>query len=220
MISMSLRKILTYVGVWSLIFIGFYIAFWRPRIQRLTKLQNQMVLQQTAIDQLKRDIATYPQTITAENLKKVEESLQQLFANIPTKEEISEILQKIQAYGTQNNRRLNITGLTYVAHEQGKETPGEAQGDSIAKATYRIQIGGSARDILEFLYDLESGARLITIEDFSLRRSSGEDTHSVNADATINIFYSGLEATRAPGVGTPNTYRRTDINTASPTQSR
>ena len=220
MISMSLRKILTYVGFWSIIFIGFYVAFWRPRIQRLTKLQNQMALQQTAIDQLQRDIATYPQTITAENLKKVEENLQQLFGYIPTKEEISEILRKIQAYGTQNNRRLNITGMTNVADEQRNAPPGEAQGDSIAKATYRIQIDGSARDILEFLYDLESGTRLITVENFNLRRSSGEDTHSVNADVTINIFYSSLEATRGAGVGTPNTYGHTGINTASPTQSR
>ncbi len=77
------------------------------------------------------------------------------------------------------------------------------------KMTYQITASGNSPDIIRFLYELESGERLITIESFALHRSSGDHTDSENSQrvkmvATLNIFYSDLGVEEAFEIGTFN----------------
>ena len=70
-------------------------------------------------------------------------------------------------------------------------------------------LGEHLPDIIRFLYKLESGERLITIESFALNRSSGDHTDSensqrVNMEATLNIFYSNIEVEEAFNIGIIN----------------
>ena len=196
--TMKFRRFLFYAGVWGVIFIGFYFGFWHPSIGRLKKIQNQSIMHQRVIGQLTRDIETYPDTITAENLDNVEDNLRQLLARIPAKEEVHTILKQIQAYGTQT--ALDITRVAHVPQEETEETSVVTQTFSIPKMRYEIRAAGSARNVMRFLHKLENGVWLIAIEafiiyrlsedPFALNPSSSEDTHSVNANITLNIFYT------------------------------
>ncbi|MFB3040896.1 MAG: hypothetical protein ACE1ZS_03690, partial [Candidatus Poribacteria bacterium] len=85
MISGSLKKVLTWAGTWGIIFIGFYLFFWRPHIASLRQFQSQVERNQKQADQLRKDKEAYPKTITEENLQKVEENLRYVFTKIPTK---------------------------------------------------------------------------------------------------------------------------------------
>ena len=190
MIAMNLRKVLFYVVFWILIFIGFYLAFWHPKIKHLAYLQTKVDFWHNFIEGKNRDIEVYPKIITLDNLETVKENLRQVFDKIPTKEEIPTILKQIRGYSAQGTN-LNITEITNITQERGKGRPEVAQEYPIPKMTYRITAEGNAPDIIRFLYELENGARFIAIEDVTLPRS-GEDTHSVNMIATLHIFYSNL----------------------------
>ncbi|MCZ6676880.1 MAG: type 4a pilus biogenesis protein PilO [Candidatus Poribacteria bacterium] len=185
---MGLKKVLIYTGIWAAIMIGFYVGFWRPRITNLKKTQNHVMMQQAVINQLKRDIESYPKTITAEALKEVEENLGLLFARIPAKEAIPEILKQIRQYSVKS-KGLTVTGITSV---KGSVRSKEPQDSSIPKVTYQIRAEGNTRDIIQFLYELESGIRLISIRDLKLRRIDA-GKHTVSAELTLNIFYSTPE---------------------------
>ena len=201
MISAGLRKVLIYLGVWSIILLGFYFLFWRPSFKELNTMQGEINQRQGLLDQLYKDIKAYPRTITDEALEKVEGNLRQVFTKIPAKEEIPAILDQIRAYSTQK-ANLEITAIVNVLEEKrGGGTPEATQEYSIPKTTYRIIAKGNAPDILRFFYELESGARLIAIEDVTIRRSN-EETHTVNMEARLNIFYSNLAVGEAFDVGT------------------
>jgi len=197
MISMSLRKILYYVVFWSVIFIGFYLAFWHPKIKHMEELQMKVNFWHNFIEGKNRDIEVYPKIITLNNLETVKENLRQVFDKIPTKEEIPIILKQIRGYSTQGTD-LNITEITNITQERGKGRPEVTQEYPIPKMTYRITAEGRAPDIIRFLYDLENGARLIAIEDVTLNRSSSSEvtpsevTHRVDMTAILHIFYSSL----------------------------
>lgn len=181
---MGYKKVLTYAGIWSVILIGFYLGFWRPRIEQLKKSRTQVIMQQTVINQLRKDIESYPKTITAEALRDVEKKLEELFARIPAKEELPEILDQIRLSGSKS-KNFEITGILNATPEQ-KPDP---QKSTIPKMTYQMTVEGDARDILRFMYELENGVRLISIEDFALHRIN-EEKRSIRANLTFDIFYA------------------------------
>ena len=208
MIPEGLKKVLIWSGAWGIIFIGFYLFFWRPRIVSLKEFQSRIERSQKQVDQLKKDKEAYPKTITEESLQKVEENLRYVFTKIPTKEEIPAILNQIRAYSSQN-ADLDITQISNVTQAQRRATPTSGLANLTPKMTYRITANGNSADIIRFLYKLESGERLITIESFALNRSSGDHTDSensqrVNMEATLNIFYSNLEVEEAFKIGITN----------------
>ena len=205
MIPEGLKKVLIWSGAWGIIFIGFYLFFWRPHIASLKEFQSQVERSQKQVDQLKKDKEAYPKTITEESLQKVEENLRYVFTKIPTKEEIPAILNQIRAYSSQN-ADLDITKISNVTQEHRKAPSTSGLVNLTPKMTYRITANGNSPDIIRFLYKLESGERLITIESFALHRSSGNHTDSENSrrvsmEVTLNIFYSDLEVEEAFDIG-------------------
>ncbi|MCH8292460.1 type 4a pilus biogenesis protein PilO [Candidatus Poribacteria bacterium] len=205
MISEGLKKVLIWSGAWGIIFIGFYLFFWRPHIVSLKEFQSQVERNQKQAYQLGKDIEAYPKTITEENLQKVEENLRYVFTKIPTKEEIPAILNQIRAYSSQN-ADLDITRISNVTQVQRRANPTADLDNFTPKMTYQITADGNSPDIIRFLYELESGERLITIESFALHRSSGNHTDSENSrrvsmEVTLNIFYSDLEVEEAFDIG-------------------
>jgi len=183
----GLRRVLLYAGVWGVLLSGFYFGFWRPRLERLKQLQGQMVTQQSVINQLKRDVETYPKTITAETLGAVEEDLEKLIARIPAKEELPAVLKQIRQ--TAQHSGLEIIAITSVSQQQKREN----QTLTIPSLTYQVTAEGDARNVLELFHSLEGGVRLVAVEEFSLRRIN-EDEHSVRADFAIKIFHSDNKA--------------------------
>ena len=184
---MGLRKVLIYAGIWSSILTGFYLGFWRPRIEGLNKQQSQIVTKQNVINQLKHDIEVYPKTITAEVLTEVEANLEHLFAKIPVEEELPVILKQIRQ--SSKHRGLKITEIVRNTSFEGQAS---SQESSISKVAYQVSVEGNARKVIQFLYELESGTRLMTAENVTLRRID-EGKHSIRANFTLNIFYSDLE---------------------------
>ena len=200
MISAGLKTVLIYLGFWGVVLVGFYFLFWSPRIGELKTLQSQIEKQQFDLDRLRRDLEAYPKTITEEALQKVEENLRRVFTKIPTEEEIPAILKQIREHSAREKNLEIIAIANILEDKQVRGTPEATEEYSMPKTTYRIIAEGNAPDILRFFYQLESGARLIAIEDLTTRRSN-EETHTVKMEARLNIFYSNLPVGEAFGVG-------------------
>ena len=181
---MGKKKVLAYAGVWGIVMIGFYLGFWRPRIINLNTAQSEMATQEAVIKQLRKDIETYPKTITAKILKEVEGDLDQLFARIPAKEELPAMLNQVRDYSVKG-AKLKVISINSVALKPGREP----QHKAIPSLAYQITVEGNTRDVIRFMYELENGVRLIAVDNFMIRRIK-ESPYSVRADFTIKIFHS------------------------------
>jgi Tfp pilus assembly protein PilO len=184
----AIRKVLAYSMGLGLIFVAFYFLFWRPRLQHLKLIQEAINRRQNQVDSLKKDIATYPRTITEEKLQEVEANLREVFTKVPTEKEIQGLLKQIRQYSARKGN-LDIRAINNITRTQKWDSQPELK---ISKETYEIVAQGSAPDVIRFLNDIESGSRLITIEDFKLERST-QDTHNVDMMTIFNIYYSNLE---------------------------
>jgi Tfp pilus assembly protein PilO len=153
-----------------------------------------MNLNQKVLNQIKKDVETWPKTITAEKLKEAEEELQALFAKIPPEEDIPGILEYIRKYGA-TEAHLNIVGITNITESETKQKPEvEKEESTYAKVTYKLTADGSFLDVIRFLRGLEAAERLIAIEDLNIKRGSEEKESSVNAEVTLSLFYSKPES--------------------------
>ena len=83
MLSTGIGKTIAFALFWGLALIILYLLFWRPGINSLKKAQEDITLKQNVLTQIKRDVEAWPKTLTAEKLKKAEEELEVLLAQIP-----------------------------------------------------------------------------------------------------------------------------------------
>lgn len=190
MFSTGLKKVIAFAVFWCLALVVFYFFFWKPRLSSIRKTQNQVFLQQKVLTQIKKDVETWPKTLTAKKLKEAEKELQELFAKIPPEEDIPGILEHIQKYGVMA-AQLNIVGITNITEEETKQKPDEDREDlTYAKLTYKLIADGSFLNVIRFLRGLETAERLIAIEDLKIERGSDEKKNSVHAEVILNLFYS------------------------------
>ena len=207
MFSTELKKVIAFASFWGLVFIFFYFSFWNPGIGSLKKTRERINLNQGVLTQIKKDVESWPKTLTAEKLKNAEEELQELFAKIPPEEDIPGILEHIQKYGAMMVH-LNITGITNITTEDTKQKRNEDEEEETpyAKVTYKLTADGNFLNVIRFLRGLETSERLIVIEDLNLKRETGEknnvETHvfglkgallTLQAEVTLSLFYSKPE---------------------------
>jgi len=194
MFSTGLRKLIVFVASWGLVFIAFYFFLWNPSVSSLKKTRKEISFKRKVLAQIKKDVETWPKTVTAEKLKKAEEDLQKLFAKIPPEEDIPGILKHIQYSAA--TAHLNVMEIASLTREKTKQEPyregKEPTGQSYAKVTYKLTANGDFLDVIRFLRGLEKAERLIIIEDLDLERESGEKG-SVRAEVTVNLFYTKAE---------------------------
>jgi len=191
MFSFRLGRIFIYITFWSIVFIAFYLFFWRGSLNELNKRSNNIDKIEKSLTEIQKYIDDWP--ITAEReLQEAEKNLEAFFAKIPEQEDIPEILRKIQEYGVKNSR-LNLKTIENEEKSRGviseKQQP-KAEGESgkYAKSTYRLVANGDYFDIIKFLRNLETMERLININDFDL--NSASDAESVDVVIIFSIFYS------------------------------
>jgi Tfp pilus assembly protein PilO len=191
MFSFRLGRIFIYITFWSIVFVAFYLFFWRGSLNELNKRSNKIDNIEKSLAQIQKYIDDWPVTAERE-LQEAEKNLEAFFAKIPEQEDIPEILRKIQEYGVKNSQ-LNLKTIENEEKSRGvmpeKQQPkAEGEAGKYAKSTYRLVANGNYFDIIKFLRNLETMERLINIDDFDL--NSDSDADGVDVVLIFSIFYS------------------------------
>ena len=196
--SSGLRRVFVYTIFLSVVFIAFYFFFWRGSLDKLSKERDSIGTIEKALVQTQKYIADWPVTAESE-LQQAEKDLEEFLAKIPEKEDIPEILRKIQEYGIKN-ARLNVTSIENINKEKEepeesittkKQAEKEEKETKYAKGTYKIAASGNYFDVITFLRNFETMERLINVEVFNLDNFG--DADNINLDLTFSIFYSKPE---------------------------
>lgn len=198
MASENVKKLLILMSILMLIFLAFYIFFWRPAHADVGRYQRELRDKETELIQLERDAEDWPDTITRGMLRQYEDELEQLWSLIPSEEEVAMLLDEIQTHA--RSADLEIISLTRSA------SPGSTRGGSAARVKkssssgkseeeqtkyvrvpYKISLSGGYSGLVRFLRMLEDSERLVNV--VSIRAYAGEES-PLDADIQFNIFYS------------------------------
>ncbi|HIE25993.1 TPA: hypothetical protein EYP66_01750 [Candidatus Poribacteria bacterium] len=201
----SRLKIFFHAIFWSILFIAFYFLFWRGSLDELKKESDNISTIERALAQTQKYISDWPVT-AEEELQQAEEDLEEFLAKIPDKENVPEVLRKIQEYGVKNSQ-LNLRSIENMTKEQEeepergmtkkREPKKEREEGKYAKGTYKLVASGNYFDIIKFIRDLETMERLINVEGFNFKNSGDEDR--IDIDLTFSIFYAKSEEEFTPG---------------------
>lgn len=158
--------------------------------------------------QVQLDLSTWPKTITREKIAEYEEGLKLFLSLVPTEEQIPEFLDQLQKDGVEK-ARLSITWLSAIPKKEVQQKPkpapaAQAQKGEAAttqptkleyeKATYQLRASGNFMNLLSFLNDLESGKRLVSIDNIRLNASTDVKKPSVETEVTLSVFYTADES--------------------------
>jgi Tfp pilus assembly protein PilO len=181
----DVKKLLIIIGSFLVVFLGFFFLFWQPKFGDLKDSQNELRDKEAKLARLERDAADWPDTVTKEKLGRYEEELKELFALIPSEEELSALLQAIQDYARASE--LEIISLVRDPDARDRRTE-PAPGARYARIPYRISVGGSYFGLIRFLRKLEEAQRLVTVT--STRIYNELEGFPAGAEVEFNIFYS------------------------------
>ena len=206
-----LKNTLILCGVVILLVLGYYLLYWQPNMSSIRRLKADVANQEKEWKQVQVDLNTWPKTITREKIAEYEEGLKLFLSLIPTKEQIPEFLDQLQKDGVEK-ARLSITWLSAIPKKEGQqkpkpppvETQAQDKGDAKAatqptkleyeKATYQLSVSGNFMNLLSFLNDLESGKRLVSIDNIRLKTSTDVKKPSVETEITLSVFYTADES--------------------------
>ncbi len=193
MASEDVKKLLVVVSIFLIVFAAFFFLFWRTQSNNVAKYRNELSEKQKELAQLERDAEDWPDSITREKLWRYEEELKQLWALIPSEEEVAMLLKEIETHAIASD--MEIISLSREANPRGARPKATlatgteaAKPPRYAKASYRISLGGNYFGLISFLRKLEDSTRLVTVS--STKINTGSLEHIVNAEVQFNIFYS------------------------------
>jgi Tfp pilus assembly protein PilO len=178
------RRLMIFTLIWVGALSLFYLMIWRPGIREIEALEKQLSVNRNSLSMIRQHIERSPR-LTEEMLQKAEESLELFLSRIPSERDVPDMLGRIRKLGVERHK-LRISSLS---DETGEEKG--MQPDEYSKAIYRLTAKGNLKGIIEFLADLESSERLISVESFSIKRDD-EEPNSVNLDLMFAVFYSPL----------------------------
>lgn len=193
MTSEDVKKLLIVVSIFLIVFAAFFFFFWRTQSNNVAKYRSDLNEKQKELTQLERDAEDWPDSITREKLSRYEEELKQLWALIPSEEEVSMLLKEIETHAKSSD--MEILSLSREVTSRSSR-PISATGTEAAKppryvrASYKITLGGNYFGLIRFLRKLEDSTRLVTVS--STRVDTGTLKHLVNAEIQFNIFYSKM----------------------------
>ncbi len=195
MTSEDVKKLLIVVSVFLIVFAAFFFLFWQPKSNEVATYRSELSKKQTELVQLERDAEDWPDSITREKLSRYEEELTQLWALIPSEEEVSMLLKEIETHARASD--MEILSLSReLTSRSSRPAAASATGTEVAKppryvrASYKITLGGNYFGLIRFLRKLEDSNRLVTVSNTKV--STGTAEHLVNAEIQFNIFYSKL----------------------------
>jgi len=146
------RKAIIWVLICAVIGVAYYFAFFQPRLQQLRELEVQY-------DQLGKElrenqaIADNLATVQ-EEVRRLDEKLNEAKQKLPEQEEIPTLLQKISDLGKE-------AGLEFLLFKPGTPTPK----DFYAEVPLELQILGRYHDLASFFDKVGRLDRIVTIED-------------------------------------------------------
>jgi Tfp pilus assembly protein PilO len=201
MASENVKNLLILMSILMLIFLAFYIFFWRPAHADVRRYQGELRDKEAELIQLERDAEDWPDTITREMLRQYEDELEQLWSLIPSEEEVAMLLDEIQTHARSADLEIisltrsaspGSTGGGSAARVKKSSSSGKSEGESreqtkYVRVPYKISLGGGYSGLVRFLRMLEDSERLVTV--VSIRAYAGEES-PLDADIQFNIFYS------------------------------
>lgn len=181
----DVKKLLIIIGSFLVVFLAFFFLFWQPKFGDLKATQSKLRDREAKLARLERDAADWPDTVTKEKLGRYEEELKELFALIPSEEELSALLQEIQDHARASE--LEIISLVRDPDARSRR-PEPAPGARYARIPYKISVGGNYFGLIKFLRKLEEAQRLVTVT--STRVYNELEGFPAGAEVEFNIFYS------------------------------
>lgn len=199
-----------------IVIICYYFLFWHPNMEDIQNTKKSIAAKEEQWHKVQLDLKMWPRTATREKMAEYKEKLQLLLNLIPTQEQIPTFLDQLQRDGIEKSH-LNIINFSALpkkeAAEKPKSPPGSAQnqtqeGEEAKKtekpkydrATYKLIANGSFINLLSFLNDLESGNRLVSIDELKLNSSSVDPKKpGVDVETDLSVFYTTDELKLALG---------------------
>lgn len=192
---MTQKRWLILAGSWVVVFVGFYLFVWRPNISDIRQTQRKIRAAEVQLNQLMRDVATWPATATRDKMENYEKRLEHLFSLVPLAEEVSQLLEQIEEEGIQQ-AELKLVSLEHELVENAPSavpTSGTSTQEVAKlqnkKETYKLIVEGDYEALVQFLYQLENAPRLINVHTLSIKRVVESDM--VQVTLTLDIFHTG-----------------------------
>ena len=196
MTSEDVKKLLIVVSAFLIVFAAFFFLFWRTQSNNVAKYRNELSEKQKELAQLERDAEDWPDSITREKLSRYEAELSQLWALIPSEEEVSMLLKEVETHAIGSDMEIMSLSRELASRSTTRPATGAATGTQAVKppryvkASYKITLGGDYFGLITFLRKLEDSTRLVTVS--STRVETGTLEHIVKAEVQFNIFYSKM----------------------------
>lgn len=178
----AFKRVLIYTLAWAILIISFYFAVWRPNVREIERLERKISINRRSLNMIRKQIEGAPE-ISEGKLASAEKSLDLFLARIPAEVDLPDVLRSLRKLGARRHR-LRINSISSVRTDEMEEK------GRYSKALYRLIAEGDFRGMVEFIRDLESSERLISIESLSIK--AGE------LDLTFAVFYSPLKAEVRP----------------------